>query len=199
MESIYGVRYPELEEIMNFILDEINRVRKKALGDSNADPIEHIIYRIKSEDSMIEKLKRKGLPLTAESATEGVYDAVGIRVVCAFLNDVYMILDHLKSLEECEVVKEKDYIRHAKANGYRSYHIILRVKDKGYAEVQLRTISQDTWAVLEHNIHYKKEKTEMEKLIAEELRRCADELASTDLSMQTIRDMIKNAERSPEH
>ena len=196
MDSIYGTRYQDLEEIMNFILDEINKVREETLASSDSDPIEHIIYRIKSENSMIGKLKRRGLPLTAESATESVYDAVGIRVVCAFLKDVYMIRDHLKCMDGCEVVEEKDYIKHAKANGYRSYHLILRVKDKGYAEIQLRTISQDTWAALEHNIHYKKEKTEMEKLIAEELKRCADELASTDLSMQTIRDMIENAERS---
>ena len=196
MESIYGARYQNLEEIMYFILDEINKVREETLANSDSDPIEHIIYRIKSENSMIGKLKRKGLPLTAESATESVYDAVGIRVVCAFLKDVYMICDHLKCMDGCEVVEEKDYIKHAKENGYRSYHLILRVNDKGYAEIQLRTISQDTWAALEHNIHYKKEKTEMEKLIAEELKRCADELASTDLSMQTIRDMIENAERS---
>lgn len=196
MDSIYGTRYQDLEEIMNFILDEINKVREETLANSDSDPIEHIIYRIKSENSMIGKLKRKGLPLTAESATESVYDAVGIRVVCAFLKDVYMIRDHLKSMDGCEVVEEKDYIKHAKDNGYRSYHLILRVNDKGYVEIQLRTISQDTWAALEHNIHYKKEKTEMEKLIAEELKRCADELASTDLSMQTIRDMIENAERS---
>lgn len=191
MDSIYGARYQDLEEILNFLLDEINKVREETLANFDSDPIEHIIYRIKSENSMIGKLKRKGLPLTAEAATESVYDAVGIRVVCAFLKDVYMIRDHLRSMNGCEVVEEKDYIKHAKANGYRSYHLILRVRDKGYAEIQLRTISQDTWAALEHNIHYKKEKTEMEKLIAEELKRCADELASTDLSMQTIRDMIE--------
>lgn len=193
MESIYGSRYSELEETMHFILDEINAVREKALAHSDIDPIEHITYRIKSETSMIEKLERKGLPKTTESAMEIVHDAVGIRVVCAFLNDVYMIVDHLKNIDGCEVTEEKDYIRHAKENGYRSYHLILHVKGRVYAEVQLRTISQDTWAALEHNIHYKKEKTDMEKLISEELKRCADELASTDLSMQTIRDMIERS------
>jgi ppGpp synthetase/RelA/SpoT-type nucleotidyltranferase len=193
MDSIYGDRYTELEETMRFILGEIERIREKALEQSDFDPVEHVTYRIKSEESMIEKLKRKGLPLTTEAAFHEVRDAVGIRVVCAFLNDVYMIRDHLKSLQCCEIVGEKDYIRHAKENGYRSYHLILKVKGRTYAEVQLRTISQDTWAALEHHIHYKKEKTEMEKLIGEELKRCADELASTDLTMQTIRDMINRA------
>ncbi len=193
MDSIYGDRYTELEETMRFILGEIERIREKALEQSDFDPVEHVTYRIKSEESMIEKLNRKGLPLTTEAAFHEVRDAVGIRVVCAFLNDVYMIRDHLKSLQCCEIVGEKDYIRHAKENGYRSYHLILKVKGRTYAEVQLRTISQDTWAALEHHIHYKKEKTEMEKLIGEELKRCADELASTDLTMQTIRDMINRA------
>ncbi len=198
MDSIYGDRYTELEEIMQFLLGEIEMIREKTLEQSDFDPIEHVACRIKSEESMIEKLNRKGLPLTTEAAFYEVHDAVGIRVVCAFLDDVYMIRDHLKNLKCCEVVEEKDYIRHAKENGYRSYHLILKIMDKAYAEVQLRTISQDTWAALEHHIHYKKEKTEMEKLIGEELKRCADELASTDLSMQTIRDMInRSAKEAP--
>ncbi|MCR5788668.1 MAG: GTP pyrophosphokinase family protein [Lachnospiraceae bacterium] len=191
MDSIYGASYTKLQETMDFVLGEIDRIRKKTLEQSDFDPIEHVAYRIKSEESMIEKLNRKGLPVTEESAVNAVHDAVGVRVVCAFLDDVYMIRDHLKSLPCCEVVEEKDYIGHAKENGYRSYHLILKVKGRCYAEVQLRTISQDTWAALEHHIHYKKEKTEMEQLIGEELKRCADELASTDLSMQTIRDMIR--------
>ena len=191
MESIYGSRFSELEDTMNYIVREIEAFRMKIRTDSDFDPIEHMAYRIKSEESMREKLERKGLPQTCEAAIEAVHDAVGIRVVCSFLNDVYTIRDFLMNLPDCEVVEEKDYIRHAKKNGYRSYHIILRVHGGIYAEIQLRTISQDTWAALEHHIHYKKEKTEMEKLISEELRRCADELASTDLSMQTIRDMIE--------
>lgn len=191
MESIYGSRYHELEETLNYVLEEIGKVRNKALEHSGFDPIEHISYRIKSEESMINKLTRKGLSLTAQNAIETVHDAVGIRVVCAFLNDVYMIRDHLRDIPDFEVFEEKDYIRHAKENGYRSYHMILRIRETGFAEIQLRTISQDTWAALEHNIHYKKEKTEIEKLISDELKRCADELASTDLSMQTIRDLIE--------
>ena len=89
-----------------------------------------------------------------------------------------------------EVIEEKDYIRHAKPNGYRSYHMILRVRDI-YVEVQLRTISMDTWAALEHQLRYKKVHCSEDSLIFSELKRCADELASTDISMQTIRDMIR--------
>ena len=87
------------------------------------------------------------------------------------------------------VIEEKDYIRHAKPNGYRSLHLILRCGAYP-VEIQLRTISMDTWAALEHHLKYKKTLHGNTALLAEELKRCADELASTDISMQTLRDMI---------
>ena len=139
---------------------------------------------------MREKCRRKGLPETPESALVQIHDAIGLRVVCAFLDDVYAIRDFLAGLPHCEIVEEKDYIRHAKPNGYRSYHMILRVDGSYYAEIQLRTISMDTWAALEHHLKYKKQVPKHVDLIVKELKRCADELASTDVSMQTIRDMI---------
>lgn len=193
MKSIYGEHLPELEKAMHFLVDDINTVREKMKQEMEMDPVEHLIYRIKSEESMREKCRRKGLPETEESALEIIHDAIGVRVVCAFIKDVYAIRDHLVNLDYCEVVEEKDYIKHAKPNGYRSYHLILKIEGKVYAEIQLRTISQDTWAALEHHIHYKKIKTENDDLIIAELKRCADELASTDLSMQTIRDMIRKS------
>ncbi len=196
MESIYGEHLPDLEKAMHFLIDDINTVREKMKQDTDMDPVEHLNYRIKSEESMREKCRRKGLPETEESALEIIHDAIGVRVVCAFIKDVYAIRDHLVNLDYCEVVEEKDYIKHAKPNGYRSYHLILKIAGKVYAEIQLRTISQDTWAALEHHIHYKKIKTENDDLIIAELKRCADELASTDLSMQTIRDMIRKSKLS---
>ena len=156
--------------------------------------MDHCLSRIKTEESMREKCRRKGLPETTESALEKLYDAVGVRVVCSFLSDVYVIRDHLASMPDVEVIEEKDYIRHAKPNGYRSYHMILRVNGSVYAEIQLRTISQDTWAALEHQMKYKKNLNGNTGLIVEELKRCADELASTDVSMQTIRDLITSSD-----
>jgi GTP pyrophosphokinase len=129
-------------------------------------------------------------------------DAIGLRVVCLFIDDVYENVALLKSLPGCTVVREKDYIRDAKPNGYRSYHMILDVaSDEAdvdgavpghyYVEIQLRTIAMDTWAALEHQMRYKnRSERANDSLIISELKRCADELASTDLSMQTIRDMI---------
>jgi conserved hypothetical protein len=180
-----------LEAARDYLVKEIEFVREEMKKKYDLDPVEHLISRIKSEESMREKCRRKGFEETTESALTKIFDAVGIRVVCAFISDVYVIRDHLVQLPNCELVKEKDYIKRAKDNGYRSYHMILKVWGAVYVEIQLRTISQDTWAALEHHLYYKKEKMVDDVLIEAELKRCADELASTDLSMQTIRDMIQ--------
>ena len=197
-ESIYGEYLPKLEAARDYLVKEIEVGREEMKKKYDLDPVEHLISRIKSEESMREKCRRKGFEETTESALTKIFDAVGIRVVCAFISDVYVIRDHLVQLPNCELVKEKDYIKRAKDNGYRSYHMILKVWGAVYVEIQLRTISQDTWAALEHHLYYKKEKMVDDVLIEAELKRCADELASTDLSMQTIRDMIQagNEEKS---
>ncbi len=193
-ESIYGDQLPRLEEVRQQLVRKVQEVRDEMIREKGFDPVEHCLSRIKSEESMREKCRRKGFPETTESALEKIYDAVGIRVVCSFLSDVYVIRDHLASMPGVTVMEEKDYIRHAKPNGYRSFHMILRVNGSVYAEIQLRTISQDTWAALEHQMKYKKNLNGNTELIVGELKRCADELASTDVSMQTIRDMIVSSD-----
>ena len=189
--SIYGTSKPLLEETMQMVLREITKIRNEMTEELGMDPIEHLLGRIKSEESMREKCRRKGLPETPESALEKIHDAIGLRVVCAFLDDVYTIRDRLLALPRIRLVEERDYIRHVKPNGYRSFHMIIIVDEKIYAEIQLRTISMDTWAALEHHLKYKKEMGGNTALISAELKRCADELASTDSSMQTLRDMIQ--------
>ncbi len=188
--SIYGEHKPELEKLLNSILLQVSEIREEMKSQLGIDPVEHCLGRIKSEESMREKCVRKNLPVTTESALEKIYDAVGVRIVCAFVDDVFTIRDYIVNSGRYEIIEEKDYINNAKPNGYRSYHMILRVGGKYHAEIQLRTISMDTWAALEHHLKYKKKIGARQKLIEEELKRCADELASTDLSMQTIRDMI---------
>lgn len=112
-----------------------------------------------------------------------------MRIVCAFLDVVYDIRDALLHEKHYEIIREKDYIKNVKPSGYRSLHLIVKV-DGYFVELQLRTISQDTWAALEHHMRYKKDIKGDIKLIESELKRCADELAATDISMQTIRNMI---------
>ena len=160
---------------------------------------EHMAHRLKTDESMVEKLTRKGCPVTAEAAVSEVRDAVGFRIVCRFIDEIYENREKILQLPGVSVVKEKDYVRHVKPNGYRSYHMILdvavpedAVRGHYFAEVQLRTIAMDSWAALEHEMKYKHEIQNAE-LIGRELKRCADELASCDVSMQTIRNLIKKA------
>ncbi len=120
-------------------------------------------------------------------------------MVCLFVDDVYECVRLIKTIPYVRVFKEKDYISEAKPNGYRSYHMILEVKEETegktggpfYAEIQLRTIAMDTWAALEHELKYKKNIVNQE-MIVQELHRCANDLAACDVSMQTLRQIIKN-------
>lgn len=208
-KDIYGGQRANLEEVLQILLHRIDALRAQFLEkEEDSDPVEHCLGRVKSDESMREKCRRQNLPETPESALEVLHDAIGIRIVCAFLNDVYMMRDYISGFDDIEIVQEKDYIRHAKPNGYRSLHLLIRMNTKNLplpdedirresynAEIQLRTISMDTWAALEHHMRYKKKVSGNTSLLASELKRCADELASTDVSMQTLRDMIR-AEQS---
>lgn len=191
-ESIYGNHRSEMEKVMNIILGSIDELREDMIREFGSDPVEHCLSRIKDEESMREKCRRQNLPETTESALVQIHDAIGIRVVCAFISDVYSVRDHLRKIEKVEVIEEKDYIKQAKPNGYRSLHMILKYDNKYFVEIQIRTISMDTWAALEHHMRYKKKVSKSDALISAELKRCADELASTDMSMQTIRDLIRS-------
>ena len=192
MEDIYGNHRDRMQATLDQLVSRVKSLREEMSQQTEFDPIEHILARIKSDQSMRDKLRRKGLPQTAEAALFQLHDALGVRIVCGFLSDVYEMRDRLAAQTDYTVVEERDYIRQAKPNGYRSYHMILHTQAGYYVEVQLRTISMDTWAALEHHLQYKKPHVGNQRLIVQELKRCADELASTDVSMQTIRDMILN-------
>ena len=187
------------------ILNELKGILKELTEDPEHSPYEHIISRIKSPESIRDKLKRKGLADDALTGITELSDVIGIRIVTHFVGDIYLILSRLKNLKTCKIIKEKDYIARPKENGYRSYHVILMVpiclkegqaKSEGLPdsiniEIQLRTIAMDCWASLEHQMRYKKD-VKNTALIADELKRCSDEMASTDLTMQTIRDVLMN-------
>lgn len=189
VESIYGTRRPALERVQARVVQEL------AAANAREKLYEHVITRIKSEDSMREKCARRGLEPTPQSALSEIRDAIGIRVVTGFIEDIHRVVDVLRALPGVRMVEEKDYVYNAKPNGYRSYHAILAVRDPDepdesyYVEVQVRTIAMDSWAALEHQMKYKKGIANQDR-IAAELKRCADELASCDMSMQTIRHLI---------
>lgn len=207
-ESIYGKYQGTLYKLEEDLIGLFESYKRQELEQTGIKVYEHLSSRIKTEKSMREKCGRKGLPQTPHSALRELKDAIGVRLVCDFVDDVYKNVEYIRSFANGTVVEEKDYIRHAKPNGYRSYHMILdmrtpyedvdgNVPGHYFVEVQIRTIAMDTWASLEHEMKYKK-KVSNQKLIEAELKRCADELASCDISMQTIRQMIRENARDEE-
>ena len=195
-ETFYKNSIVLLEGAMNEIITRLNIIRKYKLIHNDRDPIEYITSRIKSEKSMKEKLERKNLPVTLESALNKVFDAVGVRIICSYIDDVYEIVKMLKQYKDLKVIKEKDYIKNPKENGYRSYHIVFQMKldiageiKPVFIEIQIRTMAMDFWSSLEHQIKYKKN-IENQDIIVKELKRCADDIATNDINMQTIRKMI---------
>lgn len=163
------------------------------------NPIESIKSRLKSMESIQEKLQRKGYPMNAESIQKNLKDVAGIRVICSFIDDIYMLADCLVHQDDITLLEEKDYIKHPKENGYRSLHLIVEIpiflqqeKKSMKVEVQLRTIAMEFWANLEHRLRYKKNLEEnVAKSTSKELQECAQVSAMLDTKMQSIRDIIE--------
>ena len=161
------------------------------------NPINHVSTRIKSTESIILKLQRKNLPLTIESLNS-LNDIVGARIVCDFLDNVYLVSDKLKNNKNIKIIEVKDYIKNPKENGYRSLHLIVAVpiflqneKREMKVEVQLRTIAMDFWASLEHKLRYKKDiPADKAKYLEDEMLACAQISADLDMRMQNVRDVI---------
>ncbi len=168
------------------------------------NPIETIKTRIKSMDSIIKKMRDKKIPLNFYSLEENIRDIAGVRVICSFPRDIYMLADCLLEQDDVTLLEKKDYIQNPKPNGYRSLHLIVEVpiflkneKRPMKVEVQLRTIIMDFWASLEHKLRYKKNIPEGEaKLLAQELEECAIVSASLDQKMENIRARITKSEES---
>ena len=199
--NVYGEYRDNLQSILDEIVRRIESHNDEFFKKTGDKLHEHLIARVKSEESMAEKCVRRGFEPTPYNALHELTDSIGIRIVCSFVDDVYENVRLLKSYPDIEVMIEKDYIKHAKPNGYRSYHMIIKVKTpfedvlgntpgEYFAEIQLRTIAMDSWASLEHKMKYKKNIPNSDLIVAE-LKRCADELAACDVSMQTIRNLIK--------
>lgn len=156
------------------------------------NPIETIKTRLKSPESIIEKLERRELSFTLENIEKHIMDVAGVRVICSFPSDIYMIADCLLNQDDIILIEKKDYIKTPKNNGYRSLHLIVGIpiflhdqKKIMNVEVQLRTISMDWWASLEHKIRYKKD-IENAKEIEEQLFTCAQVSANLDRHMEQL-------------
>lgn len=162
----------------------------------NRNPIETIKTRLKTPDSIINKLRRRGFPLSLESIEQNLNDIAGLRVICSFQDDIYRLADILSKQDDVTVLSVKDYIKEPKPNGYRSLHLIVEIpiflsttKKFVKAEIQFRTIAMDFWASLEHTLKYKKE-IENPDEIAAKLSICAEIINKVDMHMLDIRNMI---------
>ncbi|MER7013142.1 GTP pyrophosphokinase family protein [Saccharopolyspora sp. NPDC000359] len=155
------------------------------------DPIEHITSRIKRPEAIAAKLTRRGLPVSPESAREHLTDIAGVRVVCPFVSDVYLLRDVIRQ-HEIEIVQTKDYIAVPKPNGYRSLHLIIKMPvhlsnrtELVAVELQLRTIAMDFWAAVEHELLYKSG-GEVPESFATELKSAAETAAGLDAQMAAL-------------
>lgn len=163
------------------------------------NPIETIETRLKSTESILEKLHRKNLPMDMAAVEENLYDVAGIRVICPFINDIYCLADCLLQQDDVTLIEKKDYIKNPKENGYRSLHLIVETpiflqdeKRLMKVEVQLRTIAMDFWASLEHRMRYKKNlNPELSEMLSTELKDCAETSARLDIRMGRVKDVIE--------
>ena len=159
------------------------------------NPIETIKTRLKSPESIVEKLNRKGLPITVESIEENLNDVAGVRGICSYTSDIYMLSDAFIRQDDITLIQRKDYIQNPKPNGYRSLHLIVEIpiflhdeKRMMKVEVQFRTISMDFWASLEHKIRYKKDLPVIDE-IDRELLECAELSAQLEDRMERIQKL----------
>ena len=171
--------------------------------ENDRNPFESINCRLKTVPSIIEKLNRKGFELSAASIEKNLNDVAGIRVICSFPDDIYVLADKLCSQDDIRLIEKKDYIKNPKPNGYRSLHLIVEIpiflmteKKLMRVEVQFRTIAMDFWASVEHKLRYKKNIPDSEaEILALELSDCANQLAQLDDKMEQIKKRIVEAEK----
>lgn len=200
---MYNSALKEIETKVNILSDEFQTLYQY-------NPIEHIKTRIKSPESIVKKLERKGLGITYNNMINHLNDVAGIRIICSFLPDIYRIVEMFEKSDDLKIMEKKDYIKSPKQSGYSSYHLIVLVPvsfSSGTVdvkvEIQIRTIAMDFWASLEHKIKYKYE-NEVPKNISKELIACAKMVNQLDIrmsklgknAMQELTDSMEQVEKN---
>ena len=196
----YAAPYKELMAYYRCAMMEVEtkfRVLNEELSlEYDRNPIETIKTRLKSVDSIADKLSNQNIPITVGNIEKHLHDVAGVRVICGFPSDIYTLADAFLKQDDITLIEKKDYIANPKPNGYRSLHLIVEIpiflhdeKKPMKVEVQFRTISMDWWASLEHKIRYKKD-VNVSKEITEELRECAEAAAILDNRMERIQKKI---------
>lgn len=190
LQHLYNSAMKELETRLEILNSEF-KVRYER------NPIHHIESRLKSTDSILKKLIKRGYEVSIDSAKKNLNDIAGVRVVCCYIDDVYSVAEMLLRQSDLKLVKMKDYIKEPNYNGYRSLHLDLQMPiylsertENVIAEVQIRTVAMDFWASLEHDLRYKSDKV-IPTDISGDMYRCADEIADIDRRMQEIYRKIR--------
>jgi len=199
LEQVY--EFMELEHLYESAIREVKT--KLEILDSefktkyDYNPIHHIEDRLKSPQSIMEKLQRKGMTFNSANARTTLNDIAGVRVICNYIEDIYSVAEFLTRQDDVTLIKTKDYIKNPKPNGYRSLHLVIETpvflsdrKEIVNVEVQIRTIAMDFWASLEHQLKYKTD-SEVSAELAEQLKECAETIAATDTKMQSIYQTLK--------
>ena len=187
---LYNAALKEVGTKLEILNDEFQHVHRY-------NPIEHIKTRIKTPESIVKKLKRNGYETSIENMVKHVNDIAGVRLICSFTSDIYRLAEMIGNQSDLKVLSIKDYIKNPKSSGYKSYHMLVSVPVflsdsvvETKVEIQIRTIAMDFWASLEHKIYYKFEGNAPE-YISQDLKECADMIATLDERMLSLNDAIQ--------
>lgn len=191
---VYSSALKQINTKLEILNDEFHHVHKY-------NPIEHIKSRIKTPESIVKKLKKNGHESTIENMVQYVNDIAGIRIICSFQSDIYRIAEMISNQSDIKVIEVKDYLKHPKASGYKSYHMLIKIpvflSDKivnTKVEIQIRTVAMDFWASLEHKINYKFEGNIPQGII-DELVECAEMVSQLDDRMLLLNEEVKNLDQ----
>ena len=194
---LYNSALKEIETKLQILNDEFQHVHQY-------NPIEHIKSRLKTPESIVNKLKRRGYESTIANMVRYVNDIAGVRIICSFTSDIYRIADMMARQNDISVLSIKDYIKNPKDSGYKSFHMIVSVPIflsnetmETKVEIQIRTVAMDFWASLEHKINYKYDGTVPEH-IKRELSECAEMVSDLDAKMMSLNEEIKGSEKTDE-
>jgi len=178
------------------LLTKLNIIHEDLRAFQGSNPIEHIKGRIKSPESIAQKLLKLNVDITAQSAKENLKDVAGIRIICPFAKDIYYLAGLLRAIPDVNILEEKDYVSNPKPSGYRSYHVIMEVpvfysgqNELIPVELQIRTEAMNFWASLEHKVRYKYNE-HIPQHLCDELVACANKISELDERMFLIHEII---------
>lgn len=187
------------DEAVRELKIKFRSLRQSFLTEREHSPIEFVVGRVKSVDSIKEKMQRR--VISPEVIETDMQDIAGIRIVCQFVDDIYKVVDLIHARDDMEVVEERDYVKNAKSSGYRSYHMVISYtiylpegSKKLLAEIQIRTLAMNFWATVEHTLNYKYQGS-YPKDISKRLKSTAETAYKLDEEMSLIKDEVQEAQK----